>query len=125
VVREARNLPEAQKLEKTTAPKSKWQSRGMIGALVAGAGGIAGAFGFVLAPEEIDAMVGLISNAIAVGGAVMAWFAARTPPNRLRSHARELHHGRQPGDAPRRGHIANRRDQVLAPFLPVAEAARK
>jgi len=82
-VREAPNLPEAQKLEDSAAPKSKWQSRGMIGALVAGAAGIAGAFGFVLAPEEIDAVVGLSSNAIAVGGAVLAWIGRKNATQRI------------------------------------------
>jgi hypothetical protein len=49
----------------------------MIGALVAGIAGIAGAFGFMLAPEEIDAAVGLISNGIVVAGAIMAWIGRK------------------------------------------------
>ena len=49
----------------------------MIGALVAGLAGIAGAFGFVLAPEEVDAIVGLITNVIVVIGAVMAWIGRK------------------------------------------------
>src|SRR3712207_6541211 len=57
VVREARKLPEVQQIEEAVAPKSRWQSKGMIGALVAGFAGIAGAFGFMLAPEEVDAVV--------------------------------------------------------------------
>lgn len=73
VVREAQKLPEMQDLKEAAAPKSRWHSRGMIGALVAGLAGIAGAFGFALAPEEIDAVIGLISNGIVVVGAVMAW----------------------------------------------------
>ena len=77
VVREARKLPEMQDLEQAAAPKSKWQSKGMIGALVAGFAGIAGAFGFVLAPEEVDAIVGLIANSIVVAGAVMAWIGRK------------------------------------------------
>ena len=77
VVREARKLPEVQELEQATAPKSRWQSRGMIGALVAGVAGVAGAFGFVLAPEEVDAIIGLISNGIVVVGAIMAWIGRK------------------------------------------------
>ena len=77
VVREARKLPEIQELEEASAPKSPWRSRGMIGALVAGLAGVAGAFGFVLAPEEVDAVVGLISNSIVVVGAVMAWIGRK------------------------------------------------
>ena len=77
VVREARKLPEVQELEQALAPKSKWQSKGMIGALVAGIAGVAGAFGFALAPEEIDAIVGLISNGIVVAGALMAWIGRK------------------------------------------------
>jgi lysozyme len=77
VAREAGKLPEMQELETATAPKSKWQSKGMIGALVAGIAGIAGAFGFMLAPEEIDAAVGLISNGIVVAGAIMAWIGRK------------------------------------------------
>ena len=73
VVREARKLPELRTLEESARPKSLWQSRGMIGALVSGAAGVAGAFGFVLAPEEVDAVVGLVANGIAVAGALMAW----------------------------------------------------
>jgi hypothetical protein len=49
----------------------------MIGALVAGLAGVAGAFGFALAPEEIDAIVGLVSNGIVVAGAVMAWIGRK------------------------------------------------
>jgi hypothetical protein len=77
IAREAGKLPEMQELEKATAPTSKWQSKGMIGALVAGVAGVAGAFGFVLAPEEIDAVVGLVSNGIVVAGAVMAWIGRK------------------------------------------------
>ena len=77
IVREARKLPEVQNIEQTAAPKSKWQSRGMIGALVAGLAGVAGAFGFALAPEEIDAIVGLIANGIVVVGAVTAWIGRK------------------------------------------------
>ena len=77
VIREARKLPEVRDLEQAATPKSRWQSRGMIGALVAGFAGVAGAFGFVLAPEEIDAIVGLIANAIVVVGAVMAWIGRK------------------------------------------------
>ena len=77
VVREARKLPESRAIEEAATPKSSWQSRGMMGALVAGLAGIAGAFGFVLAPEEVDAIVGLISNGIAVAGAVMAWIGRK------------------------------------------------
>jgi len=77
VVREARKLPEVQEFEQATAPKSKWRSKGMIGALVAGVAGVAGAFGFALAPEEVDAIIGLISNGIVVAGAIMAWIGRR------------------------------------------------
>jgi hypothetical protein len=77
VVREARKLPEVQDLEQATSPKSKWQSRGMVGALVAGLAGVAGAFGFAIAPEEVDAIIGLISNGIAVAGAIMAWIGRK------------------------------------------------
>jgi lysozyme len=77
VAREAGKLPEMQELEKATAPKSKWQSKGMIGALVAGVAGVAGALGFVLAPEEIDAVVGLVSNGIVVAGAILAWIGRK------------------------------------------------
>lgn len=77
VVREARKLPESREIEQAAAPKSQWQSRGMMGALVAGLAGIAGAFGFVLAPEEVDAIVGLISNGIVVGGAILAWIGRK------------------------------------------------
>ncbi len=73
VVREAQNLPELREIEQAATPKSRWQSKGMIGALVSGLAGVAGAFGFVVAPEEVDAVIGLISNAIVVAGAVMAW----------------------------------------------------
>jgi hypothetical protein len=77
VVREAQDLPEARALERAATPKPKWQSRGMIGALVSGLAGIAGAFGFVLAPEEVDALVGLVANAVVVVGAVMAWIGRK------------------------------------------------
>jgi lysozyme len=77
VAREAGKLPEMQELERAAAPKSKWQSKGMIGALVAGLAGVAGAFGFVLAPEEIDVVVSLISNGIVVAGAIMAWIGRK------------------------------------------------
>jgi hypothetical protein len=77
VVREARKLPEIAELEAAAAPKSKWQSQGMIGAVVAGAAAIAGAFGVVLAPEEVDALVGLIANAVVLVGAVMAWLGRK------------------------------------------------
>jgi lysozyme len=77
VVREAQNLPELRRIEQAATPKSRWRSKGMIGALVSGLAGIAGAFGFALAPEEVDAVIGLISNAIVVAGAVMAWFGRK------------------------------------------------
>lgn len=82
VVRETRKLPEVQALEEATSPNSRWRSRGMIGALVAGSAAIAGAFGFVLAPEEIDAIVGLISNGMS--SRVRSWpgSGARTPAGR-------------------------------------------
>ena len=73
VVREAQSLPELREIEKAAIPKSRWQSKGMIGALISGLAGVAGAFGFVVAPEEVDALIGLISNGIVVVGAVMAW----------------------------------------------------
>lgn len=73
VVQEIQNHPQLREV----APKSKWQSRGMIGALVAGLAGVAGALGFVIAPEEVDAIVGLISNGIVVVGAVMAWIGRK------------------------------------------------
>ena len=73
VVREAQSLPELREIEKAAIPKSQWQSKGMIGALISGLAGVAGAFGFVVAPEEVDALIGLISNGIVVVGAVMAW----------------------------------------------------
>jgi hypothetical protein len=44
VVREAQSLPELREIERAAAPKSRWRSRGMIGALVSGLAGI------VLAP---------------------------------------------------------------------------
>jgi hypothetical protein len=49
----------------------------MIGALVSGLAGVAGAFGFVLAPEEVDALVGLVANGIVVAGAVTAWIGRK------------------------------------------------
>jgi lysozyme len=77
VVREAKTLPELRTIEQAVVPKSKWQSKGMIGALVSGLAGIAGAFGFVLAPEEVDAVVGIVSNTVVVVGAVMAWIGRK------------------------------------------------
>ncbi len=77
VVREAQRLPELRAIEEAATRKSKWRSKGMIGALVSGLAAIAGAFGFVLAPEEVDAVVGLVSNAIVVAGAVMAWIGRK------------------------------------------------
>lgn len=77
VVREARKLPELRTIEQASNPKPKWQSRGMIGALVSGIAAIAGAFGLVLAPEEVDAVVGLVSNAVVVAGAVTAWIGRK------------------------------------------------
>ena len=79
VEREVQRIPE---VAHATNMEPWWQSRVTWGALVSGAAGVASAFGFALAPEDTDVIIGVLTATATVLGAAFTLYGrwrARRP----------------------------------------------